>query len=79
MRTTTSSPEQPAFPSPEPIYPHSSPQPGAYDHMISPANRLLGFTARAVWGGVKGLLTLAFRLPRLFARINSHPDDRSSK
>jgi hypothetical protein len=35
------------------------------------ANRLLAFTASSVWKGMKGLVHIALRLPRLFVNVNT--------
>jgi hypothetical protein len=51
--------------------PHSArSKQGDYSQLITPAHRLLRFTLKSTWKMMKGLTVLAFRLPRLFAKMN---------
>ncbi|MBS1662424.1 MAG: hypothetical protein JST68_15375 [Bacteroidetes bacterium] len=43
------------------------------EHLVAPANRLLGMAARAAWKGFKLLGGIIIRIPGWFVRANRRP------
>jgi hypothetical protein len=46
-------------------------QKDAHQHLIPIANKALAFTLKAAWKVTKGMVLVAFRIPRIFADLNA--------
>jgi len=49
------------------------------NHLVRPANRLLGMAARATWKGIRLMAGIALLIPRWFVRINKRPHYKRSE
>jgi hypothetical protein len=62
----------------DPIPIASRPAPHAKDP-ITVANRLLLIAAKASWSGIKLIAKTAIRIPRLFVRLNTRPENQNTR